>query len=62
MGRRPAGNIRLHTHIITAETLARLHETFEESTIPYEVDVVDLSRVAPEFRERVRREGQRWVG
>ncbi len=52
----------LPTGPVPADTLARLHETFEDSTIPYEVDVVDLSRVTPEFRERVQREGQRWVG
>lgn len=52
----------LPTGPVPADTLARLHERFEESTIPYDVDVVDLSHVSPEFRERVRREGQRWDG
>jgi uncharacterized protein len=52
----------LPTGPVPSDTLARLRETFEDSTIPYEVDVVDLSRVTPAFRERVQREGQRWVG
>jgi predicted nucleotidyltransferase len=40
--------------------LADLRETLEESTIPYEIDVVDLSQASPQFRERVRREGVVW--
>jgi hypothetical protein len=47
---------------LPADALARLREAFDESTIPYEVDVVDLSSVSPAFRERVLREGQQWVG
>ena len=42
--------------------LADLRETLEESTIPYEVDVVDLSQAGPGFRERVKREGIVWRG
>ena len=41
-------------------TLSMLRERFEESTIPYFVDVVDLSEVGEEFRARVHREGIRW--
>jgi hypothetical protein len=40
--------------------LADLRETLEESTIPYEVDVVDLSEASPQFRQRVKREGVVW--
>jgi len=43
------------------ETLARLREALEESTVPYRVDVVDLSDADTEFRERVRREGILWI-
>jgi len=43
------------------ETLARLREALEESTVPYRVDVVDLSDADAEFRERVRREGILWI-
>jgi len=43
------------------EILARLREALEESTVPYRVDVVDLSDADAEFRERVRREGILWI-
>ena len=41
-------------------TLARLRERLEESHVPYRVDVVDLTRTSPEFRQRVRTEGVLW--
>ena len=40
--------------------LARLRERLEESHVPYHVDVVDLTRTAPEFRHRVLAEGVLW--
>ncbi|HCU24536.1 MAG TPA: nucleotidyltransferase domain-containing protein [Deltaproteobacteria bacterium] len=40
--------------------LSRLREQFEESHIPYPVEIVDLSTVSPEFRERVLKEGILW--
>lgn len=40
--------------------LGELKEKLEESTIPYHVDLVDLSRAAPEFRRRVEEEGIWW--
>jgi uncharacterized protein len=41
-------------------TLARLRERLEESHVPYRVDVVDLTRTSPEFRQRVLTEGVLW--
>jgi hypothetical protein len=41
-------------------TLARLREQLEESHVPYHVDVVDLTRTSPEFRQRVLAEGVLW--
>jgi predicted nucleotidyltransferase len=41
-------------------TLAQLREQLEESHIPYRVDVVDLSHVSSEFRQRVIAEGVLW--
>jgi len=41
--------------------LAGLREALEESTIPYRVEVVDLTEASPAFRERVRREGIAWT-
>jgi len=43
-------------------TLARLRERLEESHVPYRVDVVDLRRVTPAFRQRVLAEGVQWSG
>lgn len=42
--------------------LARLRERLEDSHVPYRVDVVDLTRADPAFRQRVRDEGVRWSG
>ncbi|HZT87817.1 MAG TPA: nucleotidyltransferase domain-containing protein [Stellaceae bacterium] len=39
---------------------ANLAETIWESTIPYEVDLVDLREVGPAFREAVLRTGVKW--
>ena len=40
--------------------LAQLRERLEESHVPYRVDVVDLTRTSPEFRQRVLTEGVLW--
>lgn len=48
--------------VLPPGVLARLREALEESTVPYDVDVVDLSLAGPDFRERVRREGILWTG
>ncbi|HJU14954.1 MAG TPA: nucleotidyltransferase domain-containing protein [Stellaceae bacterium] len=37
-----------------------LADRIEESTIPYDVDLVDLREVAPSFREEVLRTGIKW--
>jgi predicted nucleotidyltransferase len=41
---------------------AELADTIEESTIPYEVDLIDLRGVSPAFREEVIRSGIKWRG
>jgi predicted nucleotidyltransferase len=40
--------------------LAELEADIEESTIPYDVDLVDLRRADPAFLDEVRREGVKW--
>ena len=40
--------------------LATLRERFEESHVPYRVEVVDLSAADPTFREAVVRQGIPW--
>lgn len=40
--------------------LARLRERFEESHVPYRVELVELTEVDPGFRQRVLAEGIRW--
>lgn len=42
--------------------LAALRERIEESDVPYDVDIVDLSTVSQAFAQRVRREGVVWKG
>jgi len=41
---------------------ARLSDDIEESTIPYHVDVVDLSCVNPDWLDTIRHEGVKWHG
>jgi len=41
--------------------LADIHFRLEESASLYPVDLVDLSRVPAEFRDRVLREGVLWT-
>ena len=50
----------LHGSASTA--LATLRERLEESDVPYDIDVVDLSTVSREFAHRVRHEGLLWKG
>jgi predicted nucleotidyltransferase len=40
--------------------LSELREAFEDSTIPYEVDIIDLSTVSESFRHKVLSEGIAW--
>ena len=47
---------------LPAGFLSDLAESVEESSIPYDVDIVDLSNAAPTLIEEVRREGVRWKG
>ena len=42
--------------------LAELRERLEESAVPYDVDIVDLSLASPEIRASVQREGLLWNG
>lgn len=45
---------------LPAGILSELREALEESTIPYEVDIIDLSTVAKTFRDKVLSEGIAW--
>jgi len=47
---------------LPSELLATLRELLEESAVPYDVDVIDLSKASPEIRARVEREGLLWKG
>lgn len=40
--------------------LSEVREALEESTVPFHVDVVDLSQVSDEFRERVLQDAESW--
>ena len=44
-----------------AGLLASLRERLEESTIPFPVDVVDLSATSAAFYEQVKKDGKVWI-
>jgi predicted nucleotidyltransferase len=46
---------------LPAGLLADIKEALEESTIPFDVDLVDLSEVDLAFRQRVEQEGVSWT-
>ncbi len=46
---------------LPAGVLSAIREELEESTIPYTVDLVDLSEADTAFRELVQREGLPWT-
>ncbi|CAO3422730.1 nucleotidyltransferase family protein [Azospirillum endophyticum] len=41
--------------------IGKINEELEESTVPYFVDVLDLSTVRSSYREDVERDGIEWV-
>ena len=43
-------------------SFATLRERLEDSDVPYDVDVIDLTTVSSEFADRVRQEGVLWKG
>lgn len=45
---------------LPTDFFADLREKIEESSIPYDVDIVDLRQAAPSLVGEVRREGIRW--
>jgi hypothetical protein len=45
---------------VPRDLLADLRQCYEESNIPYRVEVVDLFTSDPEFRHLVREEGVLW--
>jgi uncharacterized protein len=42
------------------DMLSGIREALEESLVIYPVDVVDLSQVSQQFRDRILKEGVRW--
>ena len=63
-GQRPTSDVDVaidSTEPLPRPLLASLREALEESTIPNRVDVVDLAETDAVFRDRVRREGIRWI-
>ena len=45
---------------IPRKILVKLYDQIEESTIPYKVDVVDLSKTNTTFTDKVLKEGISW--
>jgi predicted nucleotidyltransferase len=48
--------------VLPSALLSELRERLEESEVPYDVDIVDLSAASPEIRASVEREGLLWKG
>ena len=48
--------------VLPSALLAELRERLEESEVPYDVDIVDLSAATPEIRASVEQEGLLWRG
>lgn len=46
---------------LPAWVLSEIREALEESHIPYQVDLMDLSTADPSFRERILQEGISWT-
>jgi predicted nucleotidyltransferase len=40
---------------------SRIREDLEESRIPYQVDLIDLSKTETAFREKIQKEGILWT-
>jgi predicted nucleotidyltransferase len=40
--------------------IAHLRELIEESTIPYQVDIIDLNEVDNDFRQKILQEAKPW--
>lgn len=51
----------LPEHPLPPGLLARVRDAFEESTIPFRVDILDLSTVDDEFRRAVLAEAIPWT-
>lgn len=49
-------------HVLPPGLLSELRERLEESAVPYDVDIVDLSAAPQEIRASVEREGLLWKG
>jgi predicted nucleotidyltransferase len=45
---------------IPEDLIANLREAIEESTIPYHVDITDLTRVSNKFRQQILKEAILW--
>jgi uncharacterized protein len=65
------GDVRQHSDIdiailprdqLPSGFFAELAADFEDSSIPYDVDLVDLRRADPPLVEEVHREGVKWHG
>ena len=52
----------LPRHELPSGFFSDLSESVEESSIPYDVDIVDLRRAAPTLIDEVRCEGVKWKG
>ena len=68
-GSRATGNERVTSDIdiavegtehVSLKTIGELQEIFEDSNIPYEVDIVDLNVVNEDFKKAILKEAIQW--
>lgn len=49
-------DIAIESNELTGEIKSKLEFIFENSTIPYEVDIVDLNRISSSFKELIKKD------
>ncbi|WP_167751448.1 nucleotidyltransferase family protein [Lentibacillus salicampi] len=56
-------DIALQSNVeIPIKKMVELREKIEESTLPYQVDLVNLDRASPDLVKKVKEEGVLWKG
>ena len=46
--------------VIERQVLSTLKEKFEESTLPFQVDIVDFRRVSKALHDQIKQSGEEW--
>jgi len=46
---------------LSARQISELREYFEESTFPYQIDIIDFNQVSPDFKKEVLNNKMLWI-